>query len=91
MTTPRIAARDLVTMLIRHAGTDESSEGLLAGDPADLLGIPLPDLGFDSLAVLNTLGKLTTEFGIKLDDDTFTDPKMTLGVMLAKINEALRK
>jgi len=85
----QMAVQELVTDLIRYAGTDEDGDGLLRGDPADLVDMPLPDLGFDSLAVLNTLGRIERDHRIKLDDETVTDPKMTLGELLAKINAAL--
>jgi act minimal PKS acyl carrier protein len=55
---------DLVVMLRACAGQDESVD--LDGDIRDSL---FGDLGYDSLALFNTVSRIERERGISLDDD----------------------
>lgn len=56
---------ELVARLRKYAGQEESVD--LDGDIADAA---FDDLGYDSLALLNTIGSIEREYGVGLDDDT---------------------
>ncbi|MGA5560971.1 acyl carrier protein [Streptomyces platensis] len=55
---------DLLTLLRECAGEDESVD--LDGDVLDL---PFDNLGYDSLALLNTVGRIERDYGVRLGDD----------------------
>ncbi|MFC8870494.1 acyl carrier protein [Streptomyces sp. NPDC057148] len=59
---------ELKVFLLRAVGEDESID--LSGD---ILHASLPELGFDSLAVIATTSALEQHFGIKLGDDEASD------------------
>ena len=50
------------------------SAGVEAGVDLDgeILDITFEDLGYDSIAVLETAAKITQEYGLPVDDDTLT-------------------
>lgn len=50
------------------------SAGVEAGVDLDgeILDITFEDLGYDSIAVLETAAKLTLEYGVPIDDDALT-------------------
>lgn len=54
----------LVAKLRECAGQEESVD--LDGDIADA---SFDDLGYDSLALLNTVGRIEREYGVTLDED----------------------
>ncbi|MFJ5927363.1 acyl carrier protein [Kitasatospora sp. NPDC092948] len=54
----------LTRILRENAGADESVD--LSGD---ILDTPFPDLGYDSLALLQAIGVIQRDFGVQLDDD----------------------
>ncbi|MFF2625157.1 acyl carrier protein [Kitasatospora griseola] len=54
----------LTRILRENAGADESVD--LSGD---ILDIPFPELGYDSLALLQAIGVIQRDFGVELDDD----------------------
>ncbi|CAM5635093.1 acyl carrier protein [Streptomyces viridifaciens] len=66
---------DLIAVLKEAAGADEG----VALD--DILDVPFADLGYDSLALFNTLNTIERERGITLPDETVveaTTPRMLL-------------
>jgi act minimal PKS acyl carrier protein len=58
------ALSDLRTILLEAAGTDENVD--LDGDITDL---DFQDLGYESLALLETAGRIERTYGISLDED----------------------
>ncbi|TDD89852.1 acyl carrier protein [Actinomadura rubrisoli] len=60
----RITLADLVAVLRECAGEDESVD--LGGDIGDQ---PFTDLGYDSIALLETSARMADRFGLVLDDD----------------------
>ncbi|MGI5151559.1 acyl carrier protein [Plantactinospora sp. CA-294935] len=58
---------DLKRILREGAGSDESID--LDGD---ILDISFDELGYDSLALLETGGRIEREYGIRLDDDALS-------------------
>ena len=67
---------DLVRILIASAGVSEEHD--LTGD---ILDIPFDELGYDSLALLQSATKIQEEFGVSVPDDAvaeFTTPRATL-------------
>ncbi len=63
MADQRFTIADLTRILLEGAGADEHV------DPgADILDTTFADLGYDSLALLETGGRIEREFGITLPD-----------------------
>lgn len=61
---------DLRQILRDAAGEDE--ESTLDGD---ILDREFDELGYDSLALLETAGRITRDFGIRLSDDAVTEAR----------------
>jgi minimal PKS acyl carrier protein len=59
----RLDLPELTRILRECAGVDEAVD--LEGD---ILDMAFPELGYDSLALLQTIGVIQREFGIELDD-----------------------
>lgn len=79
MTTPAITLDDLKRILREGAGADEGVD--LDGD---ILDLEFADLGYDSLALMETAARITREYGIALDDDAAlaaTTPRSLLTVV----------
>ncbi|TXS47484.1 acyl carrier protein [Streptomyces sp. OR43] len=74
---------DLKRILREGAGADESVD--LEGD---ITGVDFESLGYDSLAMLETGGRIEREFGVTLDDDTLTDAK-TPRALIESVNALL--
>ena len=55
---------DLRRILLEGAGSEEDVD--LSGD---ILDTPFEDLGYDSLALLETTARITREYRIEFDDD----------------------
>ncbi len=70
MSDQAITLEVLTRMLREGAGTDESVE--LDGD---VLDVEFTELGYDSLALLETAARLERDHGIVLDDDAATSAK----------------
>ncbi|MEU9032537.1 acyl carrier protein [Streptomyces sp. NPDC048383] len=75
---------DLKRILLEGAGADEGVD--LDGD---ILDSDFETLGYESLALLETGGRIEREFGVTLDDDVFSD-HTTPRSLVAAINESLR-
>ncbi|MEO3975088.1 acyl carrier protein [Streptomyces sp. CAU 1734] len=75
---------DLKRILLEGAGADESVD--LDGD---ILDTDFEEMGYESLALLETGGRIEREFAITLDDDVFTDNR-TPRTLVAAINASLR-
>ncbi|MFI6490856.1 acyl carrier protein [Streptomyces sp. NPDC050564] len=67
MTVAVFTLDDLQRILISVAGADEGID--LDGESADTL---LTDLGYDSLALLETAAVVSREYGVTLDDEAVT-------------------
>ncbi|WP_329215641.1 acyl carrier protein [Streptomyces sp. NBC_01485] len=74
---------DLKRILREGAGADEGVD--LDGDITD---IDFESLGYESLAMLETGGRIEREFGVTLDDDTLTDAK-TPRALIESVNALL--
>jgi len=72
---------DLRRILRAAAGQDEEVEL-----DADILDLSFEELGYDSLALLETGGRIERERGIALADSTITDAA-TPRALLAVVNE----
>lgn len=75
--TPRkFTIDDLRRILRAAAGEDDAA--VLDGDIIDM---PFSDLGYDSLALLETAGRIEREFGIQLDDATVGEAETTRALL----------
>ncbi|PWI45356.1 acyl carrier protein [Streptomyces sp. ICBB 8177] len=74
---------ELTNLLRECAGEAEGVD--LDGD---VLDTPLADLGYDSLAVLQTTGRIERDYDIRLSDDTVAEAT-TPRLLLDFINESL--
>jgi act minimal PKS acyl carrier protein len=68
--TTQFTLDDLTRILREGAGADEGVN--LDGD---ILDTGFDDLGYESLAMLETGGRIEREFGITLDDEILTDAR----------------
>jgi act minimal PKS acyl carrier protein len=83
MSTTEMTLPELKETLLAAAGESEGVD--LDGDIAD---VPFADLGYDSLAILETGGRVEKTYGISLDDDDITSAE-TPGELLKLINASL--
>ncbi|KPI11993.1 acyl carrier protein familyprotein [Actinobacteria bacterium OK074] len=74
---------ELITLLRDCAGEAEGTD--LDGD---VLDVPFTDLGYDSLAVLQTTGRIEQDYDIRMSDDAAAEAH-TPRLLLAFINESL--
>lgn len=74
---------DLTALLRECAGEDEEID--LGGD---ILDMTFEDLGYDSLALFNTVSRIEREFGIELGDDVVPEAR-TPRDMLDRIHSTL--
>ncbi|MFJ7773342.1 acyl carrier protein [Streptomyces sp. NPDC097107] len=72
-------------ILLEGAGADEGVD--LDGD---ILDTDFEELGYESLALLETAGRIEREYGIALDDDVFTDNPTPRGLITA-VNAQMRE
>jgi act minimal PKS acyl carrier protein len=75
---------DLLDLLRESAGEDEAVD--LAGD---ILDVEFEALGYDSLAMYNTINRIERDYRIAIGDNIVTEAK-TPRILLAEINERLR-
>jgi len=80
--TTTITLADLTRMLRESAGEEEGVD-LDSG----VQDTPFTDLGYDSLALLEVVGKIQREYGITIADDAATYAE-TPGALLELINSA---
>ncbi|POX46520.1 acyl carrier protein [Streptomyces sp. Ru72] len=85
MSEQKFTLDDLKRILREGAGTDEGVD--LDGD---ILDTDFEALGYESLALLETGGRIEREYGISLDDDIFTDNR-TPRSLVAAINGYLEE
>lgn len=79
----RLELSGLVTLLRECAGEEEWTD--LEGD---ILDTPFLDLGYDSLAMLQTTGRIERDYGITFDEEAI-DEAETPRQYLELVNELL--
>ncbi|MFF0885085.1 acyl carrier protein [Streptomyces sp. NPDC003456] len=79
----RLELNDLTALLRECAGEEEGVD--LDGD---ILDVPFPELGYDSLAVLQTTGRIERDFDVLLDEEAI-DEAETPRQYLELVNRAL--
>ncbi|ONK09320.1 acyl carrier protein [Streptomyces sp. MP131-18] len=67
---------DLKRILLEGAGTEEGVDL-----DADILDTPFTDLGYESLALLETGGRIEREWDITLDDSALADAATPRGLI----------
>ena len=83
MTNQQFTVDDLKRILFEGAGADDGVD--LDGD---ILDMSFEDLGYESLALLETAGRIEREYGITLDDSVVADAT-TPGALIEVVNEYL--
>ncbi|WP_406399486.1 acyl carrier protein [Streptomyces uncialis] len=84
MPTTPFTVDNLKSILREGAGADEAVD--LDGD---ILDAEFDSLGYESLAMLETAGRIEREYGISLDEEIFADAR-TPRALIALVNEQLR-
>jgi act minimal PKS acyl carrier protein len=79
---------ELMEILHESAGADESAVGPSGADGAASEDVSFNDLGYDSLALLETVSRVERRYGLQLSDD-IADTTQTPTWMLGEINAAL--
>ncbi len=74
---------DLRTILRAAAGEEDGTT-----PDTDILDLSFEDLGYDSIALLETAGRIQREFGVELPDSLVTDAR-TPRVLIDAVNERL--
>lgn len=85
MSSKEFTIADLKRILLEGAGAEEGVD--LDGD---ILDTDFEELGYESLALLETGGRIEREYGISLDDDVFTDNR-TPRTLVDAINNHLKE
>ncbi|MET8539619.1 acyl carrier protein [Kitasatospora sp. NPDC004799] len=70
MSTTAFTLSELKRILLEAAGADAEAD--LDGD---ILDTEFADLGYESLALLETAGRIEREYGISLDEDAFSEAR----------------
>ncbi|MFI8102718.1 acyl carrier protein [Streptomyces sp. NPDC086023] len=83
MSQHEFTTEDLKRILLEGAGADESVD--LDGD---ILDTEFEQLGYESLAMLETASRIEREYGITLDDDVLAD-NPTPRALVAAVNAAV--
>jgi act minimal PKS acyl carrier protein len=83
MATPELTLEDLRRILRTVAGEAEGT-----GLDGDILDVTFTDLGYDSLALLETAGQIERERELQLDESTITEAQ-TPRELLAAVTEQL--
>ncbi|GGQ46541.1 acyl carrier protein [Streptomyces mutabilis] len=83
MSQQEFTLQDLKRILLDGAGADESVD--LDGD---ILDTDFEQLGYESLALLETGGRIEREYGVELHDEIFTD-NPTPRALVAAVNAQL--
>ncbi|MDI3408208.1 acyl carrier protein [Streptomyces cavernicola] len=84
MATQEFTVQDLKRILREGAGAAEAVD--LDGD---ILDRDFEELGYESLALLETGGRIEREFGIELDDEIFADHR-TPRTLVEAVNAQLK-
>ncbi|CAM5658881.1 Acyl carrier protein OS=Streptomyces tendae OX=1932 GN=GUR47_25175 PE=4 SV=1 [Streptomyces tendae] len=82
-TVPELTVEDLTGIMRSSAGEDESVD--LDGD---ILDSAFADLGYDSLALLETVARISRDYGVELGDDVL-DGVETPRDLLTAVNRSL--
>ncbi|CAL9521830.1 acyl carrier protein [Streptomyces pilosus] len=82
-TVTELTVEDLTRIMRESAGEDESID--LDGD---ILDSAFTDLGYDSLALLETTGRIARDYGVELSDDIL-DGIETPREFLTAVNQSL--
>jgi minimal PKS acyl carrier protein len=85
MSTRQFTLDDLRRILQEGAGVDET-----AGLDGDIADVGLGLLGYESLALLETAGRIEREFDIELDDAAVTDAETTARELVELVNARLQ-
>ncbi|MCZ0983339.1 acyl carrier protein [Streptomyces diastatochromogenes] len=83
MSADTFTLNDLRTVLLEAAGTDEEVD--LDGD---ILDTGFEELGYESLALLETAGRVERTYGITLDEEALADAS-TPRLLIALVNTHL--
>ncbi|MEV7616917.1 acyl carrier protein [Streptomyces sp. NPDC089799] len=83
MSDQKFTIEDLKRILLEGAGAEEGVD--LDGN---ILDSDFEELGYESLALLETGGRIEREFGISLDDDVFSEHR-TPRTLVEAINATL--
>jgi act minimal PKS acyl carrier protein len=83
MAVSELTIDDLRLILREGAGADEGVD--LDGD---IMDVPFDELGYDSLALLETGSRIGRKFDVQLEDATFTDAE-TPRALIKAVNEQL--
>ena len=78
-----ISCADLVEIMRECAGESD-----VLAQQADILDVTFEELGYDSLAMLETAGQIQRRFQVALDDDTVVEAK-TPRLFLEMVNGKL--
>ncbi|SNQ48495.1 Actinorhodin polyketide synthase acyl carrier protein [Frankia canadensis] len=74
---------ELRDLLVECAGGDDA-----AAPAGDISNVPFEDLGYDSLALIETATRLKLERGVVVPDEVIAQAR-TAGELLAEINERI--
>jgi minimal PKS acyl carrier protein len=83
MASRRFTNEDLERILHEAAGANDA-----AGSGTATADMHFEELGYDSLALLETASRIEREFGIKLEESSLT-VALTPGELIDKVNEHL--
>lgn len=78
----QVTMDDLRRVLREGAGVDEGTD-----IGADVLDVEFQELGYDSLAVLETIGRLSREYGLRVSDEEALAEATTPRRLLQLVNE----
>jgi len=79
-----LSLEDLRRILAEGAGADDEATSI----DGDALDIPFEELGYDSLALMETTSRIEREYAIKLDESVLAEAE-TPRALLDLINEQL--
>ncbi|MBT2386565.1 acyl carrier protein [Streptomyces sp. ISL-11] len=83
MSHTEFTIEDLKRILLEGAGADEGVDL-----DSDILDTDFEELGYESLALLETGGRIEREYGVSFDDDTLAENR-TPRALVATVNALL--